>query len=701
MRVFKAMRAVPAALAGFLTVSPAVSADDAAPIPPHDAAAPRSDDTAGAVVRVRETVVIVAAPLEPSLDRRDGAFFRQTLFSRDDQLLHAAGAGLAVGQHEGGGKSVEVRRFGFNLDHGGLSGGLQVRVDGVPQNQPSHGHGQGYLGALKNLTPELVEDVDLVGGPFRVEYGDFSGLGVVDVRLKESLPELLALRLQAGSFGARRLFAAVSPRETGARSFVAYEASHVDGPFLDPLRYRRDNLTASRTADLGEGEALGFRLHLGRNRFDSSGQLPLDEIEGGRLHRFGRLDADSGGRTYAGTFAAHYRRPAGTAGIVKVEGFVARSLFDLYSNFTFFLNDRQRGDEIQQHDSRLREGVAGQYLRSHTLFGRSALFSTGASVTADQIGLALFPTVSRQPLGVSTRAGVHLLNPAAYVQESVERGRLRVETGLRIDAFRFAVDDHVEPARSGDRSATSLQPKLALSFRPSATGALRLHLDYGRGVASQDARGVVQRPEGPAVSATDMVKAGLSRNAQRLSASAAAFVIARDHEQVYVPDDGSIELSGPSRSWGYEARAGARLSPHLTLAGGLTHVIDTRYRDVSRTPVVGAPRLVADAAVLLESFHGVSGSLRYRHVGRYLLDAAVAEARATGHDVLDLGLRVRLSRALTLDLALDNLTDARYWETQNFFESRIRPDESPRARRHGTPGFPRALAVGLTLAAGR
>lgn len=107
------------------------------------------------------------------------------------------------------------------------------------------------------------------------------------------------------------------------------------------------------------------------------------------------------------------------------------------------------------------------------------------------------------------------------------------------------------------------------------------------------------------------------------------------------------------------------------------------------------------AALLLESLHGVSGSLRYRHVGRYPLDAEVAEARAAGHDVLDLGLRVRLSHALRLDLALDNLTGARYWETQNFFESRIRPDESPRGRVHGTPGFPRALVLGLTLTGGR
>jgi len=63
-------------------------------------------------------------------------------------------AGINAGQHEGGGKSLEIRRFGFNLDHGGVNGGLKVLVDDVQQNQATQGHGQGYLGALKSLTPE-------------------------------------------------------------------------------------------------------------------------------------------------------------------------------------------------------------------------------------------------------------------------------------------------------------------------------------------------------------------------------------------------------------------------------------------------------------------------------------------------------------------------------------------------------------------
>src|SRR5205823_1399824 len=89
-----------------------------------------------------------------------------------------------------GGKSLEIRRFGFNLDHGGVSGGLKVLVDDVQQNQATQGHGQGYLGSLKSLMPELVEEVNLINGPFSAEYGDFSGLGVVHIRTRETMPDV-------------------------------------------------------------------------------------------------------------------------------------------------------------------------------------------------------------------------------------------------------------------------------------------------------------------------------------------------------------------------------------------------------------------------------------------------------------------------------------------------------------------------------
>ncbi|HSS98062.1 MAG TPA: TonB-dependent receptor, partial [Terriglobales bacterium] len=336
-----------------------------------------------------ESLIITATALDPSIDRRNDAVYKNTLFNRDDQLMDTLTAGINTGQHEGGGKSLEIRRFGYNLDHGGVNGGLKVLVDDVQQNQATQGHGQGYLGALKSLTPELIDDVDILNGPFSAEYGDFSGLGVVHIRLKETLPDKLMIRMQGGSFGAYRSLINYSPSLDHADAFLSYEHAYTDGPFINPGRYGRDNVTGNYTWKLSDKEALGFKLNFGRNDFYSSGQIPLDLVAEGQLDRFGFIDLNDGGKVKLGTLATYFRKDLNNGDILKVDGFLARSLFDLYSNFTFFLNDPVNGDEIQQHDSRLQEGINAQYLHPYKFFGHQMLLTLGSNYHDNQINVGL------------------------------------------------------------------------------------------------------------------------------------------------------------------------------------------------------------------------------------------------------------------------------------------------------------------------
>jgi hypothetical protein len=652
------------------------------------------------IPRIHESLVIVAAAIVPGITRSDDTIYKNSLFSRDDQLFETLNAGINAGQHEGGGKSLEIRRFGYNLDHGGVSGGLKVLVDGVQQNHSTQGHGQGYLGQLKSLTPELIQDVDILNGPFSAEYGDFSGLGVVHIRLKESLPDRLMFRMQGGSFDSARALLAYSPELDRASSFIAYEGSKTDGPFLNPLRYRRDNLTGNLTLKLSEGSALGFKLNAGRNDFVSSGQIPLDEVAAGRLDRFGFIDPDNGGRVRSATAGVYYRKERGAGDTFKIDGFVSRSLFDLFSNFTFFLNDEAGGDEIQQHDSRLQEGINTQYLRPHKIFGSRALLNIGGNFHDNQVNVGLYNTIARNPISASTSANAHVTNFAGYAQQAVDLldGRLHVEAGIRFDHFRFGVEDRLSPALSGSQTASRFQPKLNLAYTPSGRAPVTLHANYGRGISSQDARGVVQSPSGAKISATDFYQLGASFNQKRFSASADLFLIDRSNEQVYIPDDGSIEFKGPSRAYGFEARTLLRLTRSLSFGGGVTRVANAFYRGTApRIYLDSAPHFVSNAALTLADWRGFSGSLRYRHISSYRLDGETAEVRASGLDVLDFSLLRRIRRWLDFNLSIDNLTDKKYFETQNYFESRLRPGEPVVARIHATPGYPVGVSVGLTF----
>lgn len=661
---------------------------------------------------VNESLVISATALNPTIDQRNDNVYKNALFTRDDQIFDTLAAGINAGQHEGGGKSLEIRRFGFNLDHGGVNGGLKVLVDDVQQNQATQGHGQGYLGALKTLTPELVDDVDILNGPFSAEYGDFSGLGVVHIRLKESLPSLLTVRIQGGSFGAYRGFVGYSPELEHADTFLAYEGSRTDGPFTNPGRYARNNITGNYTHHLNEKTSLGIKLNFGTNDFYSSGQIPLDLVDDGGLNRFGFIDPFDGGRVRLGTIGTYFKRELANGDIIKVDGFLGRSLFDLYSNFTFFLNDPIHADEIQQHDSRLQDGVNAQYLHPHKILGHPSLLTIGSNLHDNQINVGLLHAEDRRVLNVITSAHAHVTNSAVYVQQGIDLlgQRLHLDAGLRFDHFRFNVDDHIDPAHSGTQSASLLQPKANLSYTPSTRLPLTFYASYGRGISSQDARGVVQQPTSPKVATTDFYQVGTSHVLKRVSLSTNLFLIDRSNEQVYIPDDGSFELKGPSRSYGWEAKTSLRLDHHLTLNGGFTRVGNAFYRGMTpRDYVDSAPHSVANSGLTLTEWRGFNASLRYRHIGHYILDQHVtvggqpapASPLARGLDVVDLSISKRIRHGFEFNFAVDNLNNKRYWETQNYFVSRLQGEpQDGVARVHATPGYPIGVMVGLTFRTG-
>jgi hypothetical protein len=666
------------------------------PLLPLEAQQPNEEP---ALPVLKQSIEVRATPIEPALDRRNSEVYTRTLFTRDDQVFHLLDAGISAGQHEGGGKSVEVRRFGFNLDHGGVNGGLKVLVDNVQQNQGTQGHGQGYLGALKTMSPELVQEVSIVNGPFSAEYGDFSGLGVVHIKLRESMPDVWTARLQGGSFGSVRGFLSYSPDWRNADGFLSYEGSHTDGPFLKPLDYRRDNVTGNFTWRKSPRKRYGFRFNAGTNDFNSSGQPPLDEILAGRLDRFGSLDPGDGGRVRSGIAGLHYRSESEDGAVWRLDGFVGRSLFDLYSNFTFFLNDPDHGDAFQQHDSRLQEGANAQYLRPHKLAGVRGILTAGGNFHDNQIHVGLYPRINRTPTGVTTSAHARVTNGAGYLQDNFSflSGRLRAGAGLRYDWFRFDVEDLLGPLNTGVSNTARLQPKAGFAYTPTYRWPATLHVNYGRGISSLDARGVVRAPGGQHLATTDFWQLGVSHDFSRVSVVTDLFWIDRSNELVYIPDDGSLEFFGPSRAYGAEVKTSIQITRRLSVNGGFTKVFNAFYRGTRpRQYVDRAPHFSANGGLTLAGWRQFYASLRLRAINRYHLDPLDAAIAAAGHTVFDFNLSRPIHRRVEFNLSIDNLFDRGYFETQNYFESRL-PGQEPRFRIHATPGYPLTMMAGVTF----
>jgi outer membrane receptor protein involved in Fe transport len=384
--------------------------------------------------------------------------------------------------------------------------------------------------------------------------------------------------------------------------------------------------------------------------------------------------------------------------------------------------------------------------------------TVGGNFLANQINVGLYPSVGRNPNRkflpgnldnpnvLYTKADAKVNNYAGYAQNSMEffNGHLRVEAGLRFDYFTFdvngfelgGIDESAENSLSrknllggstlcssnftnpvtpqnpcalildGRESAGRFQPKLALSLSPFETFPMSFYINYGRGIASQDARGVVRNPDAPKVSTTDFYQAGSSFNSRRVSAVFSAFLIDRSNEQVYIPDDGSIEFAGRSRSYGFEIRNSIRFSNYLSFNGGLTQVLKAFYPgeffdDVNnsrrRVSIDSAPHTVANGSLVLSNLRGFNSSLNWRHISSYRLDGEDDSIRAAGHDVIDFSLSKRLKKWVDLNFSIDNVLNKRYYETQNYFESRTSPGADVISRIHATPGYPFTVNVGLTF----
>lgn len=533
--------------------------------------------------------------------------------------------------------------------------------------------------------------------------------------MKERLDDEWTLRAQGGSFGEYRTFAAWSPHLKSAQSFLSWEHAYTDGPFINPLRYVRDNFTGNYTFEIGSTQSLGFKFNGGRNDFNSSGQIPLDLVGSGSLDRFGFMDPRDGGKVRHATGSVYYKKNLSANDTLRADGYVTRSLFDLFSDFTFFLSDPVNGDGIQQRDSRLQEGASSQYVPAGKVFGVPALFTAGANLGDNWINVDLFHDEDPQiiapvPGKPWTEADVHITNPAVYAQEGMDFRCLHVDAGLRFDEFRFDLTDRLVAENSGLNYAGIVEPKVNIVYTPSNHLPMAIHFNFGRAVTSQDARGMALDPNAPKVAATNFYMIGTSHQLKRFSASTDMFLIDRQHEDVYDPDNGTMRYQGPSRSYGWEVKTSVQLKDHISWNAGLTQVSNAFFLGTSpRQYVDSAPHSVGNSSLTLNSWHGLYNSLRYRHISRYLIvnpdDTSVpsappytdsAQTHASGLDVVDFAATKRLFRGLEWNLAIDNLNNKHYYETQNYFDSRVTPTALIEARVHGTPGYPIGFTTRLT-----
>ena len=663
-------------------------------------AAAAADDTI-ALPETRVTAIVAADQLAQPDAASAGVVGQDEIenrpISRPAEVLEVV-PGLIATQHSGDGKANQYFLRGFNLDHGT---DLSALVDGVPNNLPTHAHGQGY-NDLNGLIPELIETIDYRKGPYYAEDGDFSSAGSVRIRYVDRL-DAPFYQFTAGENGYARALVAGSRAIGGDGALLlGIDAGVNDGPWDKPEDERR----ASFIAKLAGGDARdGYHVELlgYHNRWDASDQIPERAVRQGLIDRFGQIDPDLGGTTSRYTLAGEWHRPLG-AGSLLADAYATRYRLDLLSNFTYFLDDPAHGDEFEQADARTYYGAHAKYVAPWTTGSIAHEFAIGTELRSDDIDrVGLYHTQAAERIATVRQDSARESSISGFASlESHWTDGFRSVAGLRYDAYRANVDSNVA-ANSGHATDGRASPKLSLIFGPWS--GTELFVNAGRGFHSNDARGATLRvdPTDPSQTApsldllvptTGSEIGARFAPADTVRLSAALWRLDIGSELVFSGDGGTTEPSYPSRRHGVELTARWQPLPWL-LVGADYATSHARFRDnPDGDRIPNAIERVASVGVEAHGPGRWSMGLRYRYLGSAPLieDDSVRSHSTT---IVNGEVGYALTPSLKLSAEVLNLFDSDADDISYFYASRLAGESTGVPDIHFHPVEPRQLRITL------
>ena len=538
---------------------------------------------------------------------------------RPGQVLETV-PGLSVTSHSGEGKANQYLLRGYNLDHGT---DLAIFVDGMPVNEPTHAHGQGYSD-LNFMIPELATDISYTKGPYYANTGDFGTVGSIHINYLDHVADQVSLT--AGTLGFERVFAAGSTDLAEGSLLGALELQHYDGPWKNPDNQRKINAVlrySEGTAEEGFS-VTGMTYH---GSWNATTDQPVRARTGGLIGRYGSLDPTDGGDAQRSNLT--FRRNSTVAeGQFHVNAYVFTNRLTLWNNFTHYLIDPVNGDQEAQHEDRTTLGGEVSYAHIAPLFGLENEVSFGADVRNDHNDLSRLPTRDRglltaaqDPLSFSESDRVRLSSAGAYLQTATHWSDwFRSILGVRYDRQQGSDTG----TNTGTAKADLWEPKASLIFRPVESS--EIYLSGGRGLHSDDLRGVTAAQAGgragtPLIASQTGEELGIREHfTPKFTATLALYALTAQSETTYDPDAG-IDSAGPgSRRRGVELNLTYQASHWLEFYGSYSYNharYTTPYAD--GTGHVGyflpnAPFASGSFNVYVKNLGDWSGSLEYRYI---------------------------------------------------------------------------------------
>jgi outer membrane receptor protein involved in Fe transport len=429
------------------------------------------------------------------------------------------------------------------------------------------------------------------------------------------------------------------------------------------------------------------------NRWNASGQIPLRDVESGRLARFGSIDPSEGGASSRYSLSTVLQ---GTVNELRYEvgSYGIFSDLALDSNFTYFLRDSMHGDGIRQLDRRSTFGGHAEVASHHHHGPLTLRTKGGVSVRYDAIKNALLTREGEEALASLLDSRVGQLGMGPYLEEEVGYARLaRLRVGARLDGARSTVRD-LTSARVSSSEAAIFSPKVSLSLFPHEN--LDLFASSSRGFHSNDARGLASGSSSQFLVPATTYEFGSSiRLLGVVDLLAAVFRLDIDSEQVFLGDEGVTEPKGASTRHGAEFLVrGAILD--LARCDASLALTRAHYKSDPKLVVALAPTQTLSAGCDVSLPSSSYGAFRVRHLGSRPANED-GSVTAPGYTVLSLRFGQKFS-IFDVSFDLDNVTNTEYREVQFFTTTRLANETSPISDVQFVPGWPLSARMNVSAA---
>ena len=594
--------------------------------------------------------------------------------------------GLFIGQHAGGGKAEQIFLRGFDIDHGT---DIAIDVDGLPVNMVSHAHGQGYSD-LHFLIPETVQKIDFDKGAYLASKGNFATAGQVSFQTKKVLDSDL-ISAEIGQFNTKRLLGLFTVlNKPNQNAYIATEYQKSDGPFESPQNFKRINLFSKYNLEFANQSELSLTASYFKSNWNASGQIPNRAVDSGLISRFGAIDDTEGGTTSRTNVMLKYRKFFEDNWESATSFYISHYQFNLFSNFTFFLNDPINGDQINQKEERNSVGFESQIRKKSAYRGLNITTNAALGFRNDVMpNTVLSHTKNRETvLDLIQQGAITETNGFGYISSEIIAGKWTINPALRFDLFGF---NYLNRLVTQPQKQTELQtiwsPKINLLFKENDN--LNFYFKAGKGFHSNDTRLIMEQTGKAKLPSSLGFDIGSSyKPFARFLVNTAFWYLHLEQEFVYVGDAGIVEPSGATLRKGFDFGLRYQITNKLFINADYTYT-DAKSIDAvkAENKIPLAPKTTLVAGINYRAEKGFSGSI----YSRYLGDRPANEANtivAKGYCITDMNVGYAFNSGIEVGAIIQNVFDTDWNETQFATESRLFNEASAVTEIHFTPGTP-------------